>query len=109
MGNRRVIEVYYRDTNNLVDILGKLVSSYRLLIGGADELNKIALSKKGDIKDALERADKVGDIIDEIIKTLEKCNYNCSNYCELKSDILKNKIDKNNIYAEILEEFNFKE
>ena len=46
MGHRRVIETYYKDVNNLVFLLEKLVGSYRLLVGGADELNKIALAKK---------------------------------------------------------------
>ena len=56
-----MIQNYYTDINNLADILTKLVSSYRLIIGGADELNKIALSKKSDVKDALKRADSLGD------------------------------------------------
>jgi hypothetical protein len=109
LGSRKVIQTYYSDVNNLTDLLGKLVSSYRLLIGGADELNKIALSKKKDVKDALKRADKLGDIIDEIIDILENSSVHYAEYCDLKSNIIKSKIDANYIYTEIEEDINFKD
>ncbi|MCY6483185.1 hypothetical protein OW763_02295 [Clostridium aestuarii] len=109
MGRRKVIETYYSDINNLSDILTKLVSSYRLLIGGADELNKIALSKKNDVKGALKRADKLGDIIDELIKTLEQTSGDYQQYCELKSEIIRGRMDMKFILNEIDEELLFKE
>lgn len=109
MGSRKVIQTYYTDINNLTDLLGKMVNSYRLLIGGADELNKMALSKKKDVKDALKRAGKLGDIIDEIIDILESSSIHYAEYCDLKSDIIKAKIDANYIYTEIEEDINFKD
>ncbi|KYH29093.1 hypothetical protein [Clostridium colicanis] len=109
MGSRKVIQTYYTDINNLADLLGKLVNSYRLLIGGADELNKIALSRKSDVRDALKRADKLGDIIDEIIDMLEKSSNGYLDYCELKSDIIKGKLNEGYIYTEIEEDLNFKD
>lgn len=109
MGNRKVIQTYCDDINNLADMLGKLVNSYRLLVGGADELNRIALSGKGQVKDALKRADKLGDIIDEIIDVLEKSSYNLVDYCELKSEILKGRINMESIIAEIEEDLSFKD
>jgi hypothetical protein len=109
LGSRKVIQTYYSDVNNLTDLLGKLVNSYRILIGAADELNKIALSKKTDVRDALKRADKLGDIIDEIIDVLENTSTNYAEYCDLKSSILKNKINENYIYTEIEEDINFKD
>jgi hypothetical protein len=109
LGSRKVIQTYYSDVNNLADLLGKMVNSYRLLIGGADELNKMALSKKKDVKDALKRAGKLGDIIDEIIDILESSSINYAEYCDLKSDIIKSKIDANYIYTEIEEDINFKD
>ncbi|MEA4826537.1 hypothetical protein [Clostridium sp. JNZ J1-5] len=109
MGNRKVIQTYYTDVNNLADMLGKLVNSYRLLIGGADELNKIALSNKGQVKDALKRANKLGDVIDEIIDILEKSSYNYVDYCELKSEVLKDKINMESIVTEIQEDLSFKD
>ena len=92
MAHRRVIQTYYSDINNLADILTKLVGAYRLLIGGADELNKIALSKKSDVKDALKRADNLGDIIDETIKVLDAASYSYMSYCTMKTEIMKCKI-----------------
>lgn len=109
MGSRKVIQTYYTDINNLADLLGKLVNSYRLLIGGADELNKIALSRKSDVRDALKRADKLGDIIDEIIDILERSSNGYLDYCELKSDIIKGKLNEGYIYTEIEEDLNFKD
>ncbi|MCY6958938.1 hypothetical protein [Clostridium brassicae] len=109
MGHRKVIESYYSDVNNLADLLGKLVNSYRLLVGGADELNKIALSKKGDVKDALKRADKLGDIIDKVIKDLDEASFYYGEYCNIKSSIIKEKIHVDSILKEINEELRFKE
>ncbi|WMJ80604.1 hypothetical protein RBU49_17655 [Clostridium sp. MB40-C1] len=109
MGHRKVIQSYYNDVNNLADLLGKLVNSYRLLVGGADELNKIALSRKSDVKDALKRADKLGDIIDKVIKDLDEASFYYGEYCSIKSNIMKEKIHVDNILTEIDEELKFKE
>lgn len=74
-----------KDIRVLLEILNPLVSSYRLLVGAADEFNKITLAHKKDLEHAIKRADDLGDIIDEIddklkilIKVLIKkieCNY----------------------------------
>ncbi len=109
MARRRVIQNYYDDINNLADILTKLVSSYRLLIGGADELNKIALSKKSDVKDALKRADEVGDIIDETIKVLDDASFSYMSYCKMKTEVMKGKIQIEFIETEIDEELRLKD
>lgn len=109
MSGRKLIETYYVDINNLADLLSKLVSSYRLLIGGADELNKIALARKEEIRDALKRSDKLGDIIDDLIVTLEKASCNYMEYCEIKSEIIKGKVNSNHILTEIDDEIKFDE
>jgi len=109
LARRRVIQNYYNDINNLADILTKLVSSYRLLIGGADELNKIALSKKSDVKDALKRADEVGDIIDETIKVLDDASFNYMSYCKIKTEVMKAKIQIEFIETEIDEDLRLKD
>mgnify|MGYP000152275071 CR=1 FL=1 len=41
MGYHKVIKDYYANLSNLTDLLKKLTDSYRLLIGGAFELNNI--------------------------------------------------------------------
>ena len=109
MARRRVIQSYYNDINNLADILTKLVSSYRLMIGGADELNKIALSKKSDVKDALKRADSLGEIIDETIKVLDDASYGYMSYCRMKTEVMKGKIQIEFIETEIDEDLRLKD
>ena len=109
MAHRKVIQNYYSDINNLADTLTKLVSSYRLLIGGADELNKIALSKKSDVKDALKRADNLGDIIDETIKVLDNASYSYMSYCTMKTEVMKCKLQLEYIETEIDEELKLKD
>jgi len=56
---------------DLIAALKPLSESYRLLVGAADEFNKIALAHKKDLEDAIDRADDLGDIIDKVIKTLD--------------------------------------
>lgn len=87
--------------NNLADLLAKLVNSYRLLIGGAHELNGISLAHRDDIKDALERADELGKIIDYILDALKNSGYTYVGYCKLKADLIKNHIEVQYIQSEI--------
>lgn len=104
MSKRKVIENYYRDVNNLADLLGKLVNSYRLLIGGVGELNQIALATKNDVKNALKRVDKLGNVIDEILSDMDCTNRDYIQYCKLKSEFLKRSINIDSIRTEIEEE-----
>lgn len=107
MPHRKVIEHYYSDINNLADLLGKLTNSYRLLIGGAGEMNGIALSSKSDIKHALKRANELGDIIDDIIDVIDKSGYIYMDYCKLKSQIMEHRVQSQHIQTEIEEELKF--
>lgn len=109
MSGRKLIETYYVDINNLADLLGKLVNSYRLLVGGADELNKIALSKRTNVKEALKRADELGEIIDNIIEALESASHNYLDYCSVKSEFIKSKMVSHYIETEIDEELKLHE
>lgn len=104
---RKLVETYYVDINNLADLLGKLVNSYRLLIGGADELNKIALAKKKEVKEALNRADELGEVIDRVIFALENATFSYVDYCNLKADIIKCKLTSEHIETEIDDELKF--
>lgn len=61
-----------RDIRILIDILIPIVNSYRLLVGAADEFNGITLARKSDLEGAINRADDMGDIIDDIDRKL-KC------------------------------------
>jgi hypothetical protein len=107
--HRKVIQNYYNDVNNLSEILGKLVLSYRTLIGSADELNKIALSKKSEVKDALKRADNLGDIIDETIKVLDDASFSYMSYCKMKTEVMKGRLQIEYIETEVDEELKLKD
>ncbi|MEW9094400.1 MAG: hypothetical protein AB2417_04880 [Clostridiaceae bacterium] len=109
MNHRRVVERYYGDINNLTELLSKLVNAYRLLIGGAGELNGIALARKKDVREAIDRANELGVVIDEIIDTLEQCSCEYTNYCKIKGDILKSKVQLKYILTEIDEELKLKD
>ncbi|WP_297436007.1 hypothetical protein [uncultured Clostridium sp.] len=107
MGSKKLYDEYYIEINSLVDMLGKYVNAYRLLIGSAGELNSIALSKKSDVKDALKRIDDVGELIDNIVDALEcsQCNY--IEYLRFKSKMLNIEVSKAIIQTEIDNELNF--
>jgi len=65
-------EFLYREICNLNDILTPLVSSYRLSAGAAEELNRIALAHRKDVEEAVERADDLGHMIDDVRRKLKK-------------------------------------
>ena len=107
MGYNEIIGSYYQEITNLVILMEKYVNSYRLLVGAAGELNSIALAKKTDIRKALKRADKLGDLIDEILKILECTEYTYLNFVKIKSDILVMKTERDLILTEIDNELLF--
>lgn len=109
MNHRKIVQQYYGDINNLSELLAKLVNSYRLLIGGAGELNTIALAKKNDVKHALERANELGKVIDEIIEVLEETSCGYMDYCRIKSELVGYKFEAKYIQTEIDEELKLKE
>lgn len=55
----------------LTGLLDSLTNSYRLMVGAADEFNRISLAKRSDVEDAIDRASDLGDIIDDILKKLD--------------------------------------
>ncbi|WP_163192016.1 hypothetical protein [Clostridium thermarum] len=109
MSHRKVVENYYADINSIADLISKLVNSYRLLVGGAHELNSVALAHKKDIKDALERAEELGKIIDELLDTLKDTGAGYIEYCKLKSSMIKGHIEPQYIESEIEAELKLKE
>lgn len=104
MSNRKVIENYEFDINNQVDLLGKLVNSYRLLIGGAGELNGIALASKNDVRDAIKRVNKLGGVIDNIIQDMNDINKTYIKYNRMKDELMRQIVDEAYISEEIEEE-----
>lgn len=95
MGYNKLIKEYYGNLNNLADLLKKLTESYRLLIGGAFELNNIPEARTKYVKEAVNRADKLGDEIDHLIDLLDKCGESYYKYVSVMGEyMLKNSNDK---------------
>lgn len=109
MGQRDIIEEYCTDINNVADTLTKLVSSYRLLIGGASELNTITLAKPDQVKDALKLVDDMEDVIKCYIKELSRISPSYFNFCKMESDIINAKVGCKYIIREIDERLTPKE
>ena len=88
----QLIQTYYTDLTYLADLLVKLTGVYNVLINSADGLNRIALAKKGDIKDALKRVDEIGRMIDEIADLLNAQIIIYENYARQKGDFIINRL-----------------
>lgn len=108
MTRRKVVNDYYIDINNIVVLLSQLINSYKLLISSADELNNIALSNKKHVKKAMERAEKLGCIIDKSMKILDSTSECYYDYCKIKSEIMNEKLKYDSIMIEISEEMKLK-
>ncbi|OGO77673.1 MAG: hypothetical protein A2Y23_13900 [Clostridiales bacterium GWB2_37_7] len=73
----KYIEKFYddilcKDIKILNEMLASLSSSYRLLVGAAEEFNRISLVHRHEAEDAIDRADELGDIIDDVERELKK-------------------------------------
>lgn len=101
MVNRKIVEDYYCDINNLTDFLSRLVNSYRLLVGGAGELNTIALAHKKDVRKAIKTSNDLLDVIDEVVEVLEKTSFGYMDYCKVKGEIMKSQLQAQYIQTEI--------
>lgn len=88
---KQLFDAYFIEVNNISDMLGKYVTAYRTLIGCAGELNSIALAKKKDVRDALKRANQLGDIIDVLLDTIEDIEYCYLDYIALKASVIAQK------------------
>lgn len=98
---------HYQDIDNISALLKNYVDVYRLLIAGASELYGINLAKKGEVRKALERVENIGELIDKLINTLDKCEGAYLTYCKLKNDYITISTEKDKIFTEIDNELNF--
>jgi len=101
VSTRKALECYYLDIFNLAVLLEKYVASNRLLIGGSGELNNIAVASRRQVKKALHRAYKLGDIIDQTLETIEKSENGYLDYCKLKGNVMECILDMQTIETEI--------
>lgn len=96
-----LIKDYYGDLNNLTTILKTMIDSYRLLIGGAAELNNINEARTGAVKDAVHRANKLGEVIDHLIELIDDCGEPYFKYCSILNEYLLTKGDAKVILTEV--------
>lgn len=93
----KLVQSYCYDLNYIADILAKFSGTYSVLINSADTFNKIALAKKNDVKDAIDRADKLGKIIDKLIENISIQANLYINYSGIKNDYIINNLSLNEI------------
>lgn len=98
---------HYQDIYNLNSLLKSYTDVYRLLIASASELYGINLSEKGEVKKALDRAENVGELIDKLVNTLDKCEGAYLKYCKIENDYFMISTEKDKIFTEIDNELNF--
>ena len=65
-------DILCKDLKNLTEMLATISNSYRLLVGAAEEFNRISLVHRHDAEEAIDRADDLGDIIDDVDRELKK-------------------------------------
>ena len=109
MKYQQLMKEYYVDINNLNQLLKTMVDSYRLLIGGAAELNNIYEAKSSYVKEAVHRANEFGDIIDNVIDLLDECGQTYFKYCALVGDYILKKSDDKIILTEVDNELFFQD
>ena len=109
MKYRKLIDEQSQDITVISQLLKTYVDSYRLLIGGASELYNVNLAKKSEVKKALDRVSELGELIDKLIVSLDKCESGYIKYCKIKSDYIAIKSDKDVILTEIDNELDFQD
>ena len=109
MKYQQLMKEYYVDINNLNQLLKTMVDSYRLLIGGAAELNNIYEAKSSYVKEAVNRANELGKIIDNVIDLLDECGETYFKYCALVGDYILKKSDNKVILTEVDDELFFQD
>ena len=107
MKYNQLMKEYYSNVNNLTQLLRSMVDSYRLLIAGAAELNNINEARTSYVKDAVHRADKLGETIDHLIELIDDCGESYFQYCAVIGDYMLKKGDNKAILTEVDEELLF--
>ncbi|EKQ58170.1 MULTISPECIES: hypothetical protein [unclassified Clostridium] len=98
---------HYQDIDNLSALLKNYVDVYRLLIAGASEMYSVNLAKKSEVRKALERAENVGELIDKLVSTLDRCESAYLKYCRIKNEYVNATTEKDKIFTEIDNELSF--
>ncbi|WP_294348691.1 hypothetical protein [uncultured Clostridium sp.] len=104
MGYEKVIRGHYEDLNNLTGLLKNYIDIYRVLVSSAGELNSISTAKKSEMKHIMERINEVGELIDSLLKVIDKCESSYIKYCFLKNEVVSQNTMKDTIKTEINDE-----
>jgi len=100
-----LVESYYKDLNNMVEILGKLCGSYNLLTITADALNRNSFAKKDDVEDAIKRVKDLGRVIDRITDCLKEQIDICIGYTKTKNEFIGSSLPFNDILKSHIDHF----
>lgn len=100
-----IIQSQYHDMNNLSSLLTSLISSYKILVSAAEELNRITLAKKDDVEDAIDRAQELGEIIDKIIDILHDQTDLYINYSKVKGNFIVSNFPFNDLIKYEIDEY----
>lgn len=87
--NTRCSEDYFLTLSRTIDLMAKLVDSYRILVGTASQLNTIGLAEKKEIKEALRLANNITCILDDYIEAVDNCGRGYLSYFCFKMQILQ--------------------
>ena len=87
MGYDNLIRSHYEDLDNMSTMLRNYIEIYRLLISSTVDLHATSV-EKSEIKHALERIDDVGELIDDLLKTIKKCECSYVKYCSIKNEVI---------------------
>ena len=101
MGYKKVMQSYYQDVDNLSSLLREYVDIYKNLILATGNLNDTSVMKKSEIKHCIDRVEDLGDIIDDLIKGVEKTESAYVKYCLTKSSIIQASIHEKEVLDEI--------
>ena len=107
MSYEKVIHGHYEDLSNLSNLLRNYIEIYRLLISSTSELNATSIAKKGELKHANERINEIGEIIDQLLKVIKKCENSYVKYCFIKNQVITSRTEKDNIEMEIHNELEY--
>ena len=61
----------------LTELLQDYIDMYGTLVTAAAGINANSCSKKGELKHATERIEEIGEIIDDLIKSIKRLDNDC--------------------------------
>lgn len=97
----KIIEDHFSELVKMSGLLKTLVDSYRLLIASASDINTIAIRRTKDVEKAIDRADEVGKLIDEIVKIMDAYEQCYIKYSKVKNEIVSLTYEKKKLKNEL--------